>query len=63
MCTLTDKWLLAQKLRIAKIQFAKQIKLKKKEDQSWILWFFLEGRTKYPWKELQRQSAKQRLKE
>jgi len=30
---LTDKWLLAQKLRIPKIQFAKHKKLKKKEDQ------------------------------
>ena len=31
---LTDKWILAQKLRIPKIQFAKHMKLKKKEDQS-----------------------------
>ena len=31
---LTDKWILAQKLRILKIQFAKHMKLKKKEDQS-----------------------------
>jgi hypothetical protein len=31
---LTDKWILAQKLRIPKIQFAKYLKLKKKEDQS-----------------------------
>jgi hypothetical protein len=29
----TDKWILAQKLRIPKIQFAKHMKLKKKEDQ------------------------------
>jgi hypothetical protein len=29
----------------------------------WILWTFLEGGTKYPWKELQRQSVNQRLKE
>jgi hypothetical protein len=28
------KWILAQKLRIPKIQFAKHMKLKKKEDQS-----------------------------
>jgi hypothetical protein len=32
--TLTDKWILAQKLRIPKIQFEKHMKLKKKEDQS-----------------------------
>jgi hypothetical protein len=31
--TLTDKWILAQKLRIPKIQFAKHKKIKKKEDQ------------------------------
>jgi hypothetical protein len=31
---LTDKWILAQKLRIPKIQFAKHMKLKNKKDQS-----------------------------
>ena len=31
---LTDKWILAQILRIPKIQFAKHMKLKKNEDQS-----------------------------
>jgi hypothetical protein len=31
---LTDKWILAQKLRIPKIQFTDYMKLKKKEDQS-----------------------------
>jgi hypothetical protein len=31
---ITDKWMLAQKFRIPKIQFAKHMKLKKKEDQS-----------------------------
>ena len=31
---LTDKWILAQKFRIPKIQFVKHMKLKKKEDQS-----------------------------
>jgi hypothetical protein len=34
LIALTDKWILAQKLRIPKIQFAKHMKLKKKEDQS-----------------------------
>jgi hypothetical protein len=29
---LTDKWILAQNLRIPKIQFAKHMKIKKKED-------------------------------
>jgi predicted DNA binding CopG/RHH family protein len=32
--SLSDKWILAQKLRIPKIQFTKHMKLKKKEDQS-----------------------------
>ena len=31
---LTDKWILAQKLRLPKIQFAKHMKLKKNKDQS-----------------------------
>ena len=31
---LTDKWILAQKLRIPKLQVAKHMKLKKNEDQS-----------------------------
>ena len=31
---LTDKWILAQKLKIPKIQFTKHMKLKKNEDQS-----------------------------
>ena len=112
---LTDKWLLVQKLRIPKIQFTEQMKLKKKDDQSmgtlvllrrvkkilmegvtetkygaetegkdiqftnhrklkkkedqrrktkvWILRSFLEEGTKYTWKEIQRQSMEQRLKE
>ena len=30
----TDKWILIQKLRLSKIQFAKHMKLKKMEDQS-----------------------------
>jgi hypothetical protein len=31
---LTDKWILAQKIRIPKIQFTNHMELKKKEDQS-----------------------------
>jgi hypothetical protein len=34
----------------------------KKEEQSVDTWSFLEGGTKYPWKELQRQSVEQRPK-
>jgi hypothetical protein len=32
--TFTDKWILAQKLRIPKIKFTNHMKLDKKEDQS-----------------------------
>ena len=39
----TDKWILAQKLRIPTIQFAKYMKLKKKEDQSLDTSFLLMG--------------------
>ena len=45
---LTDKWILAQKLRIPKIQFAKHMKLKKKEDQSVDTLFLLRMRNKIP---------------
>jgi hypothetical protein len=52
-------------LRILKIQFTNHMKLKKKEENTvvWILQSFLEEGTKHPWKELQRQSMEQRLKE
>jgi hypothetical protein len=46
----------AQKLRISKIPFAKHMKLKRKKTKVCILCSFLEWGTKYPWKELQRQS-------
>ena len=45
---LTDKWILAQKLRIPKIQFAKHMKLKKKEDQSVDTSFLLRMGNKIP---------------
>ena len=45
---LTDKWILAQKLRIPKIQFAKHMKLKKKEDQSVDSLFLLRMGNKIP---------------
>ena len=34
-----------------------------KKTKVWIIWSFLEGGTKYPWEELQRQSVEQKLKE
>ena len=43
---LTDKWILAQKLRIPKLQFAKHMKLKKNEDQSVVTLPLLELGTK-----------------
>ena len=60
---LNDKCILAQKVKIPIIQFTDHMTLKKKEDQSVIHWSFLEGGTKYPWVEIQRQIVEQRLKE
>jgi hypothetical protein len=37
----SSKWILAQKLRIPKIQLAKHMKLKKKEEQSVDFHFFI----------------------
>jgi hypothetical protein len=45
---LTDKWILAPKLRIPKIQFAKHLKLRKKEDQSVDTLFLLRMGNKIP---------------
>jgi hypothetical protein len=45
---LTDKWILAQKLRIPKIQFAKHMTLKKREDQSVDTSFLLRRGNKIP---------------
>jgi hypothetical protein len=44
----TDKWILAQKLRTPKIQFAEHIKLKKKEDQSVDTSILFKRRNKIP---------------
>ena len=60
--SLINKWILAHKLGIPKIQFTDQVNLKKKT-KVWILWSSLERGTQYPWEELQRQIVKQRLKE
>jgi hypothetical protein len=49
---LTDKWILAQKHRIPKIQFAKHMKLKQKEDQSVHISFLLPMGNKIPMKEV-----------
>ena len=45
---LTDKPILVQKLRISKIQFAKHMKFKKKEDQSVDTLFLLRMGNKIP---------------
>ena len=56
--------ILAQKLSIAryKVQFAKHMKLKKKEDQSVDTLPLLRIGNNHPWKELQRQSLELRQK-
>ena len=58
---LTDKWILAQKLRIPKIQSTWNSRRMK--TKVWTLCPFLELGTKYPWKELQRQSLEMRQKD
>jgi hypothetical protein len=45
---LTDKWILAQKLRIPKIQSSKHKKIKKKEDQNVDTSFLLRIGNKIP---------------
>jgi hypothetical protein len=50
--TLTDKWIVVQKLRLPKIQFAKHMKHKKKEDQSMDTSFFLRMGNKIPMEEV-----------
>jgi hypothetical protein len=60
---LTHKWILAQKLKIPKILFAKHMKLKKEEDQRLDTSPLLRMGTKYLWKELQRQSLELRRKD
>jgi hypothetical protein len=59
---LTDKWILAQKLRY-KVQFAKHMKLKKNKDQSVDTLPLLRIGNNHPWKELQRQSLELRQKD
>ena len=44
---LTDKWILAQKLQIIKIEFTDHMKLKKREDQCMGTLVLLRRRTKY----------------
>jgi hypothetical protein len=39
---LTNKWILAQKLQITRIQFTDHMKLNKKEEQMWVLQSFSE---------------------
>ena len=52
-----------KELRIPKIQFAKHVKLKKKENQSVNTSILLRNRNKIPMERVQRQRSEQRLKE
>ena len=62
---LTEKWILAQKLSIAryKVQYVKHMKLKKNEEQSVDTLLILRIGNNHPWKELQRQSLELRQKD
>jgi len=53
---LTDKWILAQRLGIPKIQFTDYMKLKKKEDQNVDASVLLRRGTKYSQEEIHRQN-------
>ena len=57
---LTDKWILAQKLRILKYNLQNTRKSRRRKTNMWILHSSLEYGIKYPWKELQRQSLELR---
>jgi hypothetical protein len=55
---------ISPEIRNAQDRIHKVHETKKKEEQNvWILDSFLEWGTKYPWKELQRQSVEHKLKE
>jgi hypothetical protein len=58
-----DKQILAQKLRISKIQFQNTLNSRRRKTKVWISHSFLEWGTKSPWKELQIQSSQLRWKE
>jgi hypothetical protein len=58
-----DKWILAPKLGIPKIQFRDHMKLKKKEYQSVDTSCLVRREIKYSWEKIWRQSVEQRLKE
>ena len=60
---LPDQWILAQNLGIPTIQFTDSVKLKRKEHQSVDTVILLEGGSKCPWGEIQRQIVEQRLRE
>jgi hypothetical protein len=51
---LTDKWILAQKLQITRVQFTDHMKLNKKEDQSVGASVLLKRRTKCSQEKIQR---------
>ena len=57
---LTDKWILTQKLRIPKIQFAKHKKIKKKEDERVDISFLLRIGNKIPMKGFTKFGAKRK---
>jgi hypothetical protein len=59
---LIDKWILAQKLGISKIQFTDHMKLKKKDHSVDTLVLLSRG-IKIPMEDIQRQNLEQKLKE
>ena len=54
---------LAPKLRIPRHNSQTKWSSRRRKSKVWIFQSFLEGGSKYPWEEIQRQSVEQRLKE
>jgi hypothetical protein len=63
MLSFTDKWILAQKFRMSKIQFTDHMYLKRKEDQNVDASVLPRRKNKNSREEIWRQSVGQRLKE
>jgi hypothetical protein len=59
---LTDKWILLNYIRYSSYNSQTTCSSRRRKTKVWVLQSFLEGATKYPWEEIQRQSVEQRLK-
>ena len=60
---LTDKWILAQMLRIPKIHSETTCSSRRRKTKVWVLQSFLQGGANYSQEQIRRQSVEQKLKE